>query len=125
MRRFHSTLTPSVVHHQARGILENVLDWKPYGKLVRVCDLIDLLLLMAASTASLFAVVRRFFSFSHETASRAMQANLPDQDRLVEGLLEALYDTAQFSRQDQRRRWLLAIDTHFVTYYGQRTSFVM
>ena len=125
MRRFHSTITPSVIHHHARGVLENVLDWKPYGKLVRVCDLLDLLLLMAASTASLFAIATRFFSFCHETASRAVKANLPDSDQLVKGLLEALYDTAQFSRQDRKRRWLLAIDTHFVTYYGQRTSFVM
>jgi hypothetical protein len=125
MRHLHSTLSPSVVHRYARDVLQGVFDWKPYGKSVAVTDLLDLLLFMAAATASLFAIVQRFFRFCHETASRALQANLPDIDRLTQGLLDALYDTAQFSRRDRRRRWLLAIDTHYVPYYGQRTPFVM
>lgn len=125
MRRLHSTITPAVVHQRAREVLESVLEWKPFGKSVAVADLLDLLLMMAASAASLFAVVGRFFAFSHETASRAVKANLPDSDRLVQGLLQALHETAQFSRQDRRRRWLLAIDTHYVAYYGQHTAFVM
>jgi hypothetical protein len=125
MRHFYSTFTPAVVHRQARGILQNVLDWKPYGTSVSVPGLLDLLLMMAAATASLTATVRRFFHFSHQTAINAVQANLPETPRLVQGLVQALYDTAQFSRQDRRRRWLLAIDTHQVAYYGQRTPFVM
>jgi hypothetical protein len=80
---------------------------------------------MAAHTASLFATVRRFFPFSHETASRAVKANLPSAEQLVAGLVQALYDVAAFSRQDRRRRWLLAIDTHYVAYYGQRTPGVL
>src|SRR5438093_6650497 len=127
MRQLHSTITPCVVHRQAHDVLKGVLDWKPFHQSVSVADLLDLLLMMAASAASLFAIVSRFFSsrFSHETASRAVKANLPDHDRLVQGLLQALYETAQFSRQDRRRHWLLAIDTHYVPYYGQRTPFVI
>lgn len=125
MRPSYSTITPALIHQQARYALERALDWKPYHQSVSVSDLLNLLLLMAAHTASLFATVRRFFSFSHETASRAVKANLPGRDRLVSGLVQALYDVALFSRQDRRRRWLLAIDTHSIAYYGQKTPGVL
>jgi hypothetical protein len=115
----HSTLTPAVVQRHARQALQHSLDWKAYYDSVSVGDLLDLVLLMAATAASLFATVRRFFPFSHETAARALKSNLPAMDRLVQGLVGALYNVAAFSRQDQRRRWRVAIDTHYVAYYGQ------
>jgi hypothetical protein len=125
MRHFHSTITPGILHRDTRQVLQANLDWKPFHNSVSVGHLLDLLLLMAAATASLFATVRRFFSFSHETANRAVKANLPTMDRLVQGLVQALYDVMHFSRQDRRRRWLLAIDTHNVAYYGQRGPYVV
>ena len=125
MRPPYSTITPAVIHQQTRYALERVLDWKPYHQSVSVADLLSLLLLMAAHTASLFATVRRFFAFSHETASRAVKANLPARDRLVAGLVQALSAVAQFSGPDRRRPWLLAIDTHYVAYYGQKTSGIL
>ena len=94
MRHSH-VITPAVVHRQARQALANALPWKPFHQSVSVTQLLDLLLLMAASTASLFAVVRRFFPFSHQTASLAVKANLPDRDhrtQLTRGLVQALYD---------------------------------
>ncbi len=125
MRPSHSNLTPAVVHREAREILRHVLDWKPYGASVGVADLLDVFLLMAASSASLFAVVRRFFGFSYQTAWDAVAANLPDSERLLAGLLRGLYAAAAFSRRDRRRRWLAAIDTHYVPYYGRRTPHVV
>jgi hypothetical protein len=125
MRHFHSTITPAVIHREARQALEARLDWKPFHDSVSVADLLDLLLLMAAATASLFATVRRFFGFSHETARQAVQANLPTMERLVPALVQTLFDVAAFSRPDRRRSWLLAIDTHNVAYYGQRGSYVV
>lgn len=127
MRRLYA-ITPGVVHQQARQALRTSLDWKPFHESVSVDHLLDLLLLMAASTASLFATVRRFFSFSHQTASLAVKANLPDRqhlDRLTRGLVQALYEVAAFSRQDRRRAWMVAIDTHLVPYYGQPTPDVV
>lgn len=121
MRHTHSSLTPGVVHRHARQALAGCLDWKPFGRSVSVTQLLDLLLVMAATAASLFAVARRFFPFSHETARRAVRANLPDQARLVAGLVGALHDVAGFSRRDRRRHWLLGIDTHNKPYYGERT----
>lgn len=125
MRPSYSTITPAVIHQQARDALERCLDWKPYKQSVTVADLLNLLLLMAAHTASLFAIARRFFAFSHETASRAVKANLPSRERLLAGLVQAFYDVALFSRQDRRRRWLLAIDTHYVAYYGHKTPGIL
>ena len=124
MRHTHF-ISPALVHHQARDVLQGMLSWKPFGRSVTVANLIDLLLFVAASASSLSAVAKRFFRFSHETASRAVKANLPDMDRLVHGLLNSLYHVATFSRLDRRRRWLLAIDTHFVAYYGHRTPDVL
>jgi hypothetical protein len=86
---------------------------------------LDLLLIMAATTASLFAVARRFFPFCHETARRAVRDNLPDQDRLVSGLVQALHDVAGFSRRDRRRPWLMAIDTHHKPYYGEHNPTIV
>src|SRR3977135_2247165 len=108
MRRLH-VITPGVVHQQARQALRRSLDWKPFHQSVSIDQLLDVLLLMAACTASLFATVRRFFSFSHQTGSLAVKANLPSRqniDRLTRGLVNALYDVMAFSRQDQRRRWM-------------------
>jgi hypothetical protein len=80
---------------------------------------------MASATASLFAIVQRFFDLSHETARQAVKANLPTLDVLQQGLVKALHETAAFSRQDRRRHWLAAIDVHVVAYYGQRTPLVV
>jgi hypothetical protein len=127
MRHFH-TITPRLVHEHARQALVHTLDWKPFHKLVSVDLLLDLFLLMAASTASLFAMVRRYFPFSHQTASLAVKANLPDRDhrdQLTRGLVQSLYHVAQFTRQDRKRRWRVAIDVHNVPYYGKRTPDVV
>lgn len=121
MRPLHSTITPAVLHQHTRQAVRGILDWQPHHETVSVSQLLDLLLLMAGSGASLFATVKRFFGFSHETASRAVKANLPTQEQLTRGLVGALYDVASLSRQDRRRRWQLAIDTHNVCYYGRHT----
>jgi hypothetical protein len=127
MRHYYA-ITPSVVHRQARQALQRSFDWKPFHDSVSVDHLLDLLLLMAASTASLFATVRRFFSISHQTASLAVKANLPDRsniDRLTRGLVMALFDVAAFSRKDRQRLWMVAIDIHNVPYYGRPTPDVV
>ena len=69
--------------------------------------------------------MRRFFNFSHETASRAVKAQLPSQERLAAGLVRGLHDAMQFSRVDQRRSWLVAIDTHNKCYFGKYTPGVI
>ena len=127
MRHDHP-ITPSVVRTRTRQALQPVLDWSPFHKSVSVSDLLDLLVLMAASGASLFATVRRFFSFSHQTGSLAVKANLPSReniDRLTRGLVDGLYDVLAFSSRDRRRPWMVAIDTHFVPYYGTPTPDVV
>jgi hypothetical protein len=127
MRHPHA-ITPGVVHRHARDALRSSCAWKPFHESVTVDHLLDLLLLMAASTSSLFATVRRFFAFSHQTATLAVKANLPDRDdrdQLTRGLVTALYDVAAFSRQDRQRQWMVAIDLHNVPYYGQPTRDVV
>jgi hypothetical protein len=126
--RHDHPITPSVVRARTRQALQPVLDWSPFHKSVTVSDLLDLLVLMAASGASLFATVRRFFSFSHQTGSLAVKANLPSPeniDRLTQGLVDGLYDVLAFSSRDRRRPWMVAIDTHFVPYYGTPTPDVV
>src|SRR4051812_49840358 len=123
MRRHnHSNISAASIHQQARETLEATLPWKPYKKSVSVSALLDLLLLMAATEASLFATVSRFFGFSHETASRAVRANLPSEQQLLLGLVDGLHNVLALSRLDRRRRWQVAIDTHNVCYYGQHTD---
>ena len=121
MRPPHCTITPSVVRSTARQALKGALPWKGYGRLVTVGKLLDLLLLAASLVSSLSAVVRRFrFGFSHETARKAVVANLPDLDRLTTGLVDALYLFG--SRALRRRKWVVAIDGHRAPFYGDRRT---
>lgn len=79
--------------------------------------MLDLLLLAAALRASLSAVARRFaFGFSHETARRALNANLPAPEALAEGLVDALH--GYLPPALRRRRWDVAVDLHYVPFYG-------
>jgi len=60
MRLPHYTITPAVVRSTARHALREVLPWKPYGRLVTVSTLLDLVLIVAVLRSSLSAVVKRF-----------------------------------------------------------------
>jgi hypothetical protein len=122
MRPFHVTISSVSVHRLAHDLLARTLNWQPFRQSVGVGQLFDLLLLMAATTRTLFAVVSRHFPFSHETARRAVQANLTNLDTLTTGLVDALHGVLAFTRRDRHRRWTVAIDTHNRPYYGQRST---
>jgi hypothetical protein len=97
--------------------LAAALPWKPFRQSVSVSALLDLLLLAASLTASLFACVRRFaFPFSHETARQALDANLPPLPALADGLVDALH--SYLPRPFRRRAWDVALDRHDVPFYG-------
>src|SRR4051812_45064995 len=116
MRRSYTTITPSVVHRFARSVLERTLEFQPHKQSVSLHQLLSLLLLVASTTKTLFAVARHYFHFSHETARQAVYANLTTLDVLTKHLGDALHAVAAFSRQDRRRLWTLAIDLHYVPY---------
>jgi len=122
MRPSYSTITPSVVHSLARSVLETALGFQPHKQSVSLHQLLSLLLLVASTTKTLFAVARHYFHFSHETARRAVYTNLTTLPALTERLVDALHAVAAFSRQDRRRLWTLAIDLHYVPYYGSRST---
>lgn len=121
MRHSYSTITPSLVRSTAHTALRQALPWRAHGRRVTVSRLLDLLLLVAALRSSLSAIARRFrFGFSHETARQAVAANLPDRQRLQQGLLDALHSLG--SRRLRRRRWDIAIDLHLCPFYGDRQT---
>jgi Transposase DDE domain len=121
MRRHHCTITPAVVRSTARKALRQALPWRDYGQRITVNKLLDVLLLAAALASSLSAVVKRFrFGFCHETARQALAANLPDRQRLTDGLLDALYLFG--GRRLRRRFWVVAIDEHRTPFYGDRST---
>jgi hypothetical protein len=122
MRRRYSTLTPSVVHTCARSALASALGFRGYKRSVPLDQLLDLLLLIAATARTLFAIATRYFPFSHESARQAVYANLPALEVLAERLTNALHAVAQFSRRDRLRLWTCAIDLHYVPYYGARDT---
>lgn len=120
MRPPHPTCTGPAVHRLAQQALAASLHWTPVGRSLTVPQLLDLLLLMATTTQTLFAIVRRYLTISHETARHALRANLTDLDTLTTSLVESLHHVLLFSRRDRRRSWTLAIDTHNCPYYGDR-----
>src|SRR5947209_19104925 len=106
MRQRYSTITPAVVRRTAQAVLQQALPWQPYGRLVTVARLLGLLLLVSALRSSLSAIVRRFrFGFSHETARKAVHANLPDCATLTPLLVGALH---RLSGRLRRPRWVVA-----------------
>jgi len=117
MRPSYCTITPALVRTTAAAGLQRALPWHDFGEAVRVGPLIDLILLTAALGLTLSAVVRRFaFGFCHETARQALDANLPPLDRLGEGLVDALH--SYLPRAIRRGAWDIAIDLHYVPFYG-------
>ena len=122
MRRVYSTITPAVVHGLARSVLERALVFGDSKRSVTRAQLIDLLLLVAATTRTLFAIVTRYFRFSHQTARAALHHNLCSLDELTDRLADALHAVAAFTRRDRLRRWTCAIDLHYVPFYGRRTT---
>ncbi len=119
MRQDHYTLTPAAVRGTAGQALRHALPVKDYGELVSARRLVDLLLLVAALRSSLSAVARRFgFGFSHETARKAVAANLPGQAALTEGLVDSFYLFG--GRRWRKRRWDVAIDLHYCPFYGAK-----
>jgi hypothetical protein len=118
----HCTITPQDVRSTARRALTKALPWCDYGRRVRVGRLLDLLLLIASAGYSLSAAVRRFrLGFSHETARKAVEANLPLLEPLTDGLVDALYLFG--SRALRGRCWVVAIDEHRDPFYGDRSTF--
>ena len=122
MRPSYSTITPSVVHSFARSVLDRTLGFQAHKQSVSRHQLLSLLLLVAATTKTLFAIARRYFDFSHETARQAVYANLTTHAVLTERLVDALHAVAAFSRRDRRRLWTVAIDLHYVPYYGSKKT---
>jgi len=125
MRRAYVSVSPDRVHQLARSFLADAVVWQAYRRSVSVADLLRLLLIMASTGRSLFATVVRRFTFSHETARRAVRANLPTVAELTRSLVDSLHAAMQLSARDRRRHWTLAIDTHGVPYYGARTPAVI
>lgn len=122
MRPSYSTITPATVHRLAFSVLESTLHFQPFKQSVTLHQLLDLLLLVAASTRTLYAIACRYFDFSHHHAREALEHNLPTHPVLTERLADALHAVAAFSRRDRRRRWTVAIDTHDTPYYGSRST---
>lgn len=122
MRPPQSTITPALVHALARDALALAVRWVPFRSSVSVTRLLDLILLVAATARTLSAIAQSRFGVSHETARRAVRANLPDADALAAGLSDALHHALAFSRLDRRRSWVLGIDTHDRPFYGDPTT---
>ena len=88
MRPGYSTITPAVVHRLARSALQTAaLAFRPYKQSVTVVQLLDLLVLVAATTRTLFAVATRYFDSSHETARQAVRAEISRPSTILAGRL--------------------------------------
>lgn len=121
MRSDQYTLTPGVVRALAHRTLARALAWRDIGSRATANRLLDLVLLAAALTSSVSALLKRFrFGFSHETARTALAANRTDHEQLTRHLLDALHQLT--ARVVRRRRWVLAIDEHRDPFYGRRST---
>lgn len=118
MRPCHCTLSSAAVHADFKAVLARTLSLPRATAALSADQLLDLLIFLAATARTLFAIVRTRFTCAVETARTAVRATVPDVAVLTEQLAEALHAVAAFGRLDRRRRWVVAIDTHFVPWYG-------
>ncbi|HEY1188092.1 MAG TPA: hypothetical protein VGE74_10570 [Gemmata sp.] len=79
-------------------------------------------MLIAGTTRTLFAVVTRYFGFSHETARQAVRANLGPGTNSRPGWWASGTTLRPPIRRDRNCRWTGAIDRHYVPFYGDRNS---
>jgi hypothetical protein len=124
MRPCYRSVTPAVVRSLVVEHLKTAWPWKP-SRSVATDLLLRLLLLAATGSTSVFDVVRQLFSFSHDSAYRLIHAHCARLDTVADGLNRCLHSVCALSRRDRRRCWIVAIDTHLVPYYGQRTAAVV
>jgi hypothetical protein len=89
MRPIYSNIHHHEVCQLANKIMSDCLDLKKYKLSVSPKDLISLLLLMAVSCRSLFSASRRVSS-SHETARKALNANLRKDINVLNKMVDLL-----------------------------------
>jgi hypothetical protein len=114
MRRSHPSnppayINPALLRATARDGLQLVLPWRAVGRRLDPGQLLDLLLLIAALRSSLWAVARRFhFGCSHETARKAVYAQLPEDLRRLQedGLVD---DSDEWNTVTPRGRLLVRV----------------
>lgn len=117
MRQSYSTLTPAVVRATAAAGLQQALPWHDFGTAVPAQALRAAVLLAAALSLTLSAVLKRFaFGCCYESARQALHDNLPPLEQLSTGLVDALHGF--LPRALRRRTWDIAIDLHYVPFYG-------
>lgn len=111
---------PRRVHQLAAAVLTTALNIRAV-RAVPAPLLADLLLRMAATTRTLFALARRT-EFSHETIRKAVRSLVSTEPRLAEQITDALHALVILPLSEWGRPWIVAIDTHYVPFYGRKTT---
>lgn len=122
MNQGYYKVMPRTVYAVAKSSLVKVIDWEDFGRKVTVGKLLDLILMCACLRLSLSGACRRHdFGFSHETARKAVNANLPDShDELLEGYLNQLLALVPFDVL--KSEFVVAIDEHRTPFYGKKKT---
>jgi hypothetical protein len=117
MRRAQSRAPAHRLQAEVEHDLAAVLPCKGHGRRVTAALLLRLLALAAALQTSLSAAAKRWAGgISWETVRRALHAQLPDADDLVDPLRAALQ--RRLPGRLRRRRCTVAVDVHERCYYG-------
>jgi hypothetical protein len=121
MRPFHTTISPHSVRARVRENLSRHLEFKQVGRLLHPRRLVDLVFLVCALGGTLSGIVKRYcFGCSHETARKALRANLPHLDTLTQRLRKSLLEEVPDSCFG--KAWDIAIDRHDVPFYGSKDA---
>lgn len=122
MNQSNYKVTPRTVHAVTKRTLGKVIAWKQFGRKATVGKLLDLILMCACLRLSLSGACRRHdFDFSHETARKAVDANLPDShDELLEGFLNEFL--ALVPKHILKSKLVIAIDEHRTPFYGDKKT---
>lgn len=120
MRHRDSSISPRAVRFQALGVLRESFPWASPVRAVSVDQLLRVLLLAATTCGSIHSIVSSLFSFGLHGIYRAFLANCHSTEATTHALNQALHTLLARSRLDRTQPCLLALDSHFVPYYGDR-----
>jgi hypothetical protein len=120
MRHRHSTVTPADIQSRATRELGRLLPRQPVGPRCAVDVTLRILWMLATLRTSLFALCERFgLPYRQTHLRRSITTQLPDPATLAAALghrLRALIPNAP------RKGFVVAIDTHWCCYYGDRST---
>jgi len=120
MRHHQSTVTPADIQCRVMSELSRLLPWVPIGPRCAVDLTLRILWVLATLRTSLFALCERFgLPYGQTRIRHSLASQLPDLVTLADAFSQRFRALIPHT---PRKGFVIAIDTHWCCYYGNRST---